>query len=269
MVTHPAGGYDEPDDAVDVSDALAGLPGLVRRASTAERAAEKLRRHIAQGRLLPGIKLREERVARALGISRNTVREAFRLLDHERLVEHSPHRGVFVRVVGSPEIRAMYATRRLVEPLGVDAALADPACRRALRQRVDAATAAAARGDWTSVGTADIEFHRALVGSCGSLHLTVMFEQLLAELRLAFLLVPDPAGLHEPYVARNRRLVDLLDSGDQAATRAELLDYLDTAEQQLLAAMRTPASPASPTALRGPPGADRQRAQDGTSATLR
>lgn len=251
MVKHPAGGDDVPDDSLGVPDAVHGLPNPVKRASTAEHAAEQLRRHIVQGRLLPGIKLQEEWVSKALGISRNTVREAFRLLDHERLVEHSPHRGVFVRIVRSPDIRALYATRRLVEPLGIDAALVDPACRRALRQRVDNATAAAARGDWTAVGTADIEFHRILLGSCGSLHLTAMFEQLLAELRLAFLLVPDLAGLHEPYVARNRRLVDLLDSGNQAATRAELLDYLNTAEQQILVAMRTPASSRSHAPLPG------------------
>lgn len=234
-----------PTDGPPRADAVGDLPNLPRRSSTAEHAADELRRHIAQGRLQPGTKLQEERVSKALGISRNTVREAFRLLDHERLVEHSPHRGVFVRIVSSDDVRALYATRRLVEPLGVDASLRDATSRAALRRQVDDAAAGAARQDWTVVGTADINFHRILVASAGSVHLTAMFEQLLAELRLAFLLVPDLDGLHGPYVARNRRLIDLLDSGDQAATRAELLDYLNTAEQQILVAMRTPASPPS------------------------
>lgn len=236
----PTSTEDRPAQSLRPADAVAGLPSLVRRASTADHAAAELRRYIAEGRLLPGVKLQEERLAKAFGISRNTVREAFRLLAHERLVHHSPHRGVFVRVIQSSEIRAIYATRRLVEPLGIDAALSDPACRRAMRGRVGAATEAAARGDWTAVGTADIDFHRTLIGACGSLHLTAMFEQLLAELRLAFLLVPDLAGLHAPYVGRNRCLVDLLDTGDQAATRAELLDYLNAAERQILAVLRPP-----------------------------
>ena len=61
-----------------------------------------------------------------------------------------------------------------------------------------------------------------------------MFEQLLAELRLAFLLLPDAQALHEPFVARNRRLVALLDAGDRDGARAELEDYLAAAERHLL-----------------------------------
>jgi len=193
-----------------------------------------LRRQIAEGRLLPGTKLREEHVSAAFAISRNTVREAFRLLSHERLVDHTLHRGVYVRTVTADDIRAMYATRRLVEPLGVEATIGDPTVRAALRELVDAAETAAERDDWDSVGTADIDFHRLLMSACHSTHLSTMFEQLLAELRLAFLLLPDRRSLHEPYVGRNRRLASLLDAGDRGGALAELREYLDVAERQLL-----------------------------------
>ncbi|MHB8273355.1 MAG: GntR family transcriptional regulator [Dermatophilaceae bacterium] len=216
---------------------LARLPALPPRASTAEHAAQMLRLQIAQGHLLPGTKLREEHVSAAFAISRNTVREAFRLLSHERLVDHTLHRGVHVRTVTADDIRAMYATRRLVEPLAIEAAIGGTdgdSVRVALRELVDAAEAASQRDDWDLVGTADIDFHRVLMSACGSAHLSTMFEQLLAELRLAFLLLPDHRSLHEPYVVRNRRLVSLLDAGDRAGALAELKDYLDVAERYLL-----------------------------------
>ena len=41
------------------------------------------------------------------------------------------------------------------------------------------------------------------MSACRSPHLSAMFEHLLAELRLAFLLLPDHRALHQPYVARN------------------------------------------------------------------
>ena len=215
-------------------DELAALPALAPRTSTAEHAAEMLRLQIAQGRLRPGTRLREEQVSAAFSISRNTVREAFRLLSHERLVDHTLHRGVHVRTVGPDDIRSMYLTRRLVEPLGVDAAIADADTRAALRRLVDQARAAAVAQDWDALGTADIEFHRVLMSACRSPHLSAMFEHLLAELRLAFLLLPDDRALHEPYVARNGHLVTLLDAGDRVGARAELEDYLAAAERQLL-----------------------------------
>jgi DNA-binding GntR family transcriptional regulator len=41
-----------------------------------------LRTQIAEGRLPPGTRLRETYVANAFAVSRNTVREVFRLLAH-------------------------------------------------------------------------------------------------------------------------------------------------------------------------------------------
>ena len=215
-------------------DAVMALPALPKRVSTAEQAAETLRRQIADGKLPPGTKLREEAVAAALSISRNTVREAFRLLAHQRLVEHTLHRGVYVRTVTAADVRDIYETRRLIQPLGIDAALHDSTVREALSARVTIATKAAEREDWGAVGTADIEFHRVLVEGCGSTHITAMFEHVLAELRLAFLLMPDHHDLHQPYIEGNRRIATLLDAGDRAGALAELRAYLDTAEAHLL-----------------------------------
>jgi len=218
----------------ELARALAELPALPPRASTAEYAAQMLRAQITQGLLLPGTKLREEHVSAALAISRNTVREAFQLLAHERLVDHTLNRGVHVRTVTADEIRAMYATRRLVEPLAVEAAIRDRALRSALHDLVDTAEAAAEDDDWDLVATADIDFHRLLMSACHSTHLSTMFEQLLAELRLAFLLLPDRRSFHHPYLGRNRRLVNLLDAGDRDVAIDELRGYLDVAERHLL-----------------------------------
>jgi len=213
------------------------LPALPRRSSTAESAAEVLRTQIDNGRLLPGAKLREEHVASALSISRNTVREAFRLLSHERLVDHTLHRGVFVRAISAEDIRSMYLTRRLVEPLGIQAALTDATAVRRLRAVTESAAGAASAEDWVVVGTADIEFHRTLMSACGSPHLSVMFDRLLAELRLAFLQMPQGRDLHEPYVPRNGHLVELIEAGDRQAALAEMDDYLVSAERALLEAL--------------------------------
>lgn len=220
------------------------LPAMPRRSSTAESAAELLRTQIANGRLQPGTKLREEHIAAALSISRNTVREAFRLLSHERLVDHTLHRGVFVRAVSAADIRAMYVTRRLVEPLGIRACAASPADLRRLREVVDAAEDAASRQDWAAVGTGDIAFHRTLMSACGSPHLSAMFERLLAELRLAFLQMSQHQGLHQPFLQRNRHLLELMEAGDREAALAELDDYLGSAERTLLDALEMAPSPA-------------------------
>ncbi|GAB3768581.1 GntR family transcriptional regulator [Microlunatus parietis] len=207
---------------------------MPRTPSRPEQAAKALRELIIGGELLPGQPLREEEYAKEYEISRNTVREAFQLLAHEGLVEHIPYRGVHIRRLGAADIRALYHTRRLIEPLGIQAVLADPEAQVRLRAVVDEAAEAAERGDWQDVGTSDIEFHRILVDACGSPHLSAMFEQLLAELRLAFLQLSDSRQLHQPYLARNHALLDLIGSGSTARLAEELADYLSAAERDVL-----------------------------------
>jgi len=106
---------------VDVVIEDSGLPGLaadrglVSRKSTAERVAGVLRKRIAEGYFLPAGRLSEQDIGNALGVSRNTLREAFRLLTHERLLVHELNRGVFVRVVTVEDLDDIYRVRTLVE----------------------------------------------------------------------------------------------------------------------------------------------------------
>jgi DNA-binding GntR family transcriptional regulator len=223
--------------AGDTTGALAGLSTLRGRSSTAEQAADALRRHVTEGLLRPGTQLREEAIAGALGISRNTVREAFRALSREGLVEHSMNRGVFVRQISPADVTDIYRTRRLLQPLGLRTVAARAQAVRTLDATVTAAEEAVAAGDWDAVGTADIAFHRVLVDACGSVRISRLFDLLFAELRLAFAAIDSPQALHEPYVARNRRLVSLLVAGDVDAACAELDTYLADAETQLLEAL--------------------------------
>ena len=54
----------------------------------------------------------EEQLVEALRVSRNTLREAFRLLTHERLLVHQLHRGVFVPELHESDLVDLYRLRR-------------------------------------------------------------------------------------------------------------------------------------------------------------
>lgn len=60
-------------------------------AQAGAQAARQLRARISNGQLPPGAKLSEQAVARELGVSRNTLREAFTMLAAERLVDRIAH----------------------------------------------------------------------------------------------------------------------------------------------------------------------------------
>ena len=86
---------------------------IVRNSSDV--AAEVIRQAIIDGRLAPGARLKEEGLARELGISRTPVREALRLLQTEGLVDAAPNRGATVRVHDADELEDLYQLRALLE----------------------------------------------------------------------------------------------------------------------------------------------------------
>lgn len=219
--------------------AVAGDVGLMDRASTAERVADVLRRRITEGDLPPRTHLSEEQLIVVLRVSRNTLREAFRLLSHEGLLVHELHRGVFVRELDEADLVDLYRLRRAVECDVVRTlSAADPVELQPLYDDVTEGERASGRGDWVAVGTANMQFHRDLVAMARSPRTDQVTERLLAEMRLAFHAVASPQRLHETYVGRNRALLELLAAGefDQAAELLEV--YLRDSLAELLDAIR-------------------------------
>ena len=206
------------------------------RTSTAERVADVLRERITDGSLAPGTRLPEDAVGSALGVSRNTLREAFRLLAHERLVVVEFNRGAFVRRLTGDEVVDLYLARRLVECAALrQAGRAGGAGLAAVRGAVEDGEAAASEGRWVDVGTANVRFHRAVVALAGSARLDEFMRQVSAELRLAFDAMTDVQAFHEPFLRLNRVLLERLEAGDTTAAEALLTDYLADAERRLVA----------------------------------
>ncbi|MDQ0376900.1 DNA-binding GntR family transcriptional regulator [Amycolatopsis thermophila] len=212
---------------------------LLGRTSTAERLADILRTRITEGFFEPGSRLSEEAIGGALGVSRNTLREAFRLLTHEKLLIHELNRGVFVRRLSIEDVTDLYKVRKLVQCAVLREITSPPGDKL---QAVEAAVAdgedARKRQAWRELGTANIHFHQALITLAGSPRVDELVRGLLAELRLVFHVMADPQPFHEPYLERNREILETLRTGDGLAAEKLLAAYLDDAEKQLVDAYR-------------------------------
>jgi DNA-binding GntR family transcriptional regulator len=71
--------------------------------SSSDRVARVITNSILLGRCVPGQRFIEGDLARDLKVSRGTVREALKRLAAERVIELTPHRGAYVRVMTKDE----------------------------------------------------------------------------------------------------------------------------------------------------------------------
>src|SRR5258708_11678383 len=93
------------------------LPSHSSGATLAETIHRRLEADIADGALEPGSRLDEQEIALRFGVSRTPVREAFRLLASDDLVELRGRQGALVRSIGVHTLIEMFQVMGELEGL--------------------------------------------------------------------------------------------------------------------------------------------------------
>ncbi len=97
---------------------------LAEHGSKAVQIAAEVSRAIHSGRFVPGQRLIEHDITRDLGVSRSLLREAFRTLSAEGVIEIVPNRGATVRRLCLREVEELFAIRMELEALAARLAAA-------------------------------------------------------------------------------------------------------------------------------------------------
>lgn len=208
--------------------------GQATHAHTGAWVAGVLRARISAGQLAPGTKLSEQKLSEALGVSRNTLREAFTVLAGESVVQRIPNRGVFVAAPGADDVREIYRVRGLIEPAAVLWGEAPDEVFADLDAIIEKARAAREARSVPGMADANQELHKALVALAGSASLDELMEKVLAEMRLVFHAMATTPDFHSHYVERNAALVAQIRAGQREEAAAELRRYLEAAKHELL-----------------------------------
>jgi DNA-binding GntR family transcriptional regulator len=231
------------DDVGSVSEGL-----TIKRVSTADQLATLLRDKILRGEMQPGTPLQEVTLAASIGVSRNTIREAIRVLVHEGLVRHNVHRGVAVTALSEEDVIDIYRVRRLLELPAAEkvATEAGNTYLSAIEGALDRLEQAANARDWPGTFQADMQFHGGIVAALGGERIVQFFRNILAELRLGLILIDrttqDPSRL----IRDHRELFTLMAEGRREACVQALRAHLADSEQHVREIVATrPASGAA------------------------
>jgi DNA-binding GntR family transcriptional regulator len=193
----------------------------VERSSTTEQVHRALRDAIVDGTIPQGAHLREIHLARLVGASRSTIREAIRHLVQEGLAAYELHRGTFVRSLSLADRLDVYVAREAIEVGAVTRLLSrsDEPDLASLEAALETLRRAARgrRRPSERVIAADLAFHQELVRLVGSPRLDRAFETLAVETRM--LLRHHPVYPWRTYVSDHEQLLDGLRARDRGLPR--------------------------------------------------
>lgn len=207
---------------VDTAEASIGSSHRTLR----QRVAEEIHALIRSGELKPGERLVEDRLAEALGVSRNPVREAIRLLEATGLVEVRPRRGAYVATVDVDDLRQLLEVRSRLEGFAAELAAlrGTPDDVAAVRRWVSDGRAATKEGDVVRAAECHRSFHREIERIAGNRYLTEVTQPLLNRTELVFSILLDQRG--GITWSEHDSICEALEARDPEAARAAVEHHL-------------------------------------------
>jgi len=171
-------------------------PGFVEPIRLTDQVSDVIKQLILAGRLSPGERVVEQKIARELGVGQNAVREALIELSHMGYVRRVPNIGTFVTKLSRTDAERISQVRTVLESLVVDLV-----AKRLQTEEVDLSEAegllhkmrkAVTRGDIVTFYDHDLQFHRMLWQLADNEFLGQLLEQIVVPLFAFFLILNNP-----------------------------------------------------------------------------
>jgi DNA-binding GntR family transcriptional regulator len=221
----------------------------INRVSVADQVAALLRQRILEGEFRPGAQFQELHLASSLGVSRNTMREAIRILSLEGLLRRSLHRGAAVSQLSVHDVREIYQLRVMLElPAVLAARRPDADLLHALQNAVAQYEAAVKDRDWARAVNHDLNFHSLLIRFHGNKRLNSFYKNVIGELRVGMVLVDRSHDNPGALIPVHRKMYQLLSTGKLKQCAAVLEQHLEDSESRLTRVMHQHAVGAARTA---------------------
>ena len=210
---------------------------LVAPRKLAEDASALIREQILTGGLRRGTHLVEAKIAGRLGISRGTVREAFKVLAAEGLIQEEPRRGAFVVILSRTDVREIYDVRTAIEGRAawLIARRGEASDLIALDAAIDEIRSAARAGDIQAVRQADLAFHERLTRLSGNGRLHDIFVRSVPALQTLIDYDELPYSSLDGVTAQHEELVSAIRSGDPDQAARALERHVDDARDKVAA----------------------------------
>ena len=202
------------------------------------RLVTEIRRRIIDGKILPGVNISELALAEEFGVSRTPVREAFKQLQTEGLIEIRPRVGTFVTAPSRREVTELFEMKELLE--GAAARLLAQRGRvpevDQMEENLREADAAVARNDRARYAELVEDFHTLLVVGADNKKVEAHDRTLMNQLAYARLV---HTSLSQPGRAlqsdrEHHRVLELIVAKDGDSAERVMREHVRASRQALL-----------------------------------
>lgn len=202
--------------------------------SLTDEIADVIRDRILKGEYRIGEKIKENQIATELRVSRTPIREAFKLLENEGLIDYIPNRGCFAKGFTKQDIEDIYAVRKALEVLTVEWAVSriTPEELDKLKDQCDLMEFYTTRKDTKKVLQINSSFHDIIYNATGSRFMAQVlrsYKDYIEQTRKAIFY---EQGYLKQILKEHIAVLDAIKSGDAEAAKKAMADHLDGSKKR-------------------------------------
>jgi len=214
------------------------LPTVDRPQRLSEHVYKALSEAIVEGKLSPGERLRETQIAKALGVSRTPVREAFVRLKQQRLLSSDVKGSYYVSVWDRQTLWEIATLRAALESLAFSLAPQnlseeDYEHLEGIIRKMGEMDADPTSGDYKRMARYDYQFHTYIWSRTGHALLEQALENIKPQAHF-YMYLTRQAGQTD-YAERHSILIEFLKHGDRNQANEIMIDHILSSSEKAIA----------------------------------
>lgn len=198
--------------------------------------AEELRQRIWRRETVFGDRLLESDLAEDFDVSRSTIREALKILEHEALVISKARKGTYIATFSSTDLAEIIELRTLLEAQAFTQAL--PHLGQQHFNELENITVQmqkkADEENWHDLFDLDMQFHSYVVHLCGNSRITKIYNALQVQIRTYLVHLDQYYSSSQSFYEEHVELLDALVTKNSQMVKASVKSHIAYVEEKLL-----------------------------------
>lgn len=204
--------------------------------SLGELVANQLRKSIWNREIQLGARLIESDLAEQFNVSRSTIRDALKILEHEEMVVIKQRKGTYVSEFTPEDYQEILQLRVIIESYAFVKALTVlndehitqleailEEMKRKVKEKI-----------WSDLFDLDIQFHSYVINLCGNSRVIKIYNSLKAQIRTCLIFLDSAYTSFEAFYEEQKKLLDALKTKDPEIVEKEIRDHIMFTEKQIV-----------------------------------
>lgn len=213
---------------------MSGSQNFANVSSLTDEIVDIIRDRILKGEYKIGEKIKENQIATEFKVSRTPIREAFKQLENEGLIDYVPNRGCFAKGFTRQDIEDIYAVRKALEIMAVEWAVSRISDQQieALKEQSELMEFYTARKDSDKVLELNSAYHDIIYDAAGSRFMAQIlrsYKEYIEQTRKVILY--EQAYLEE-ILQEHKVILEAIIARDAECAKAAMADHLEMSQRR-------------------------------------